>query len=432
MEYLALLLPVCLCWRDRHLFAVTTAAALVIAAAGSRGGTASLVYLIPVLAVTFVLGYRLGNAGGWRRTIAGPALLAATAEFVNTGFNPLFLMVTFGPWAAGEFVRSRRRLAAELAEAGELLEAERSRYAEEAVRYERVHLARELHDTVAHWLTAVVIQARAGQVRSLTERESMAATFADIVTAAPRADEEITRAATLLGRDGTSADSLLELADHLVGAVRVTGTDVTFRKAGHHVPSPAVAADALRIIQEGLTNSMKHAPGAPISVTLEVTVTGLNVDIINGPASSAPLELEGHGGAGLPGMTERVNAHGGQLNTGPVPGGGWRVAASLPSGTLPGDTPLPLVAGSGSLRITACSVRELALTDGELVEYGFGRPLLVRSVSASLPALAMADSGSLASTGSTRVTRPLLPAPRALVQAAGPEESPMRAVRSVR
>lgn len=296
MEYLALLLPVCLCWRDRHLFAVTTAAALVIAAAGSRGGTASLVYLIPVLAVTFVLGYRLGNAGGWRRTIAGPALLAATAEFVNTGFNPLFLMVTFGPWAAGEFVRSRRRLAAELAEAGELLEAERSRYAEEAVRYERVHLARELDDTMAHWLTAVVIQARAGQVRSLTERESMAATFANIVTAAARADEEITRAATLLGRDGTSADSLLELADHLVGAVRVTGTDVTFRKAGHHVPSPAVAADALRIIQEGLTNSMKHAPGAPISVTLEVTVTGLNVDIINGPASSAPLELEGHGG----------------------------------------------------------------------------------------------------------------------------------------
>jgi signal transduction histidine kinase len=93
-------------------------------------------------------------------------------------------MITFGPWAAGEFARSRRRLAADLAEAGKLLEAERSRYADEAVRYERVHLARQLHDTVAHWLTAVVIQARAGQVRSLTQPESMAATFADIVTAA--------------------------------------------------------------------------------------------------------------------------------------------------------------------------------------------------------------------------------------------------------
>ena len=102
---------------------------------------------------------------------------------------------------------------------------------------------------------------------------------------------------------------------------------------------------------------MKHAPGAPESVTLEVTATGLNVDIINGPARFAPLELDGCGGAGLPGMTERVKAHGGQLNTGPVPGGGWRVAASLPSGTPPGGTPLPLVAGSGSLRITACSVR---------------------------------------------------------------------------
>jgi len=104
MEYLALLLPVCLCWRARHLSAATAAtaaAALIIAAAGSRGGTASLVYLIPVLAVAFLLSYRLGNAGGWR-TIAGPALLAATAEVTNPVFNPFLLMVTFGPWAAGE------------------------------------------------------------------------------------------------------------------------------------------------------------------------------------------------------------------------------------------------------------------------------------------------------------------------------------------
>jgi signal transduction histidine kinase len=332
MEYLALLLPVCLCWRTRYLLAATAAAAVIIAAAASRGGTASLAYLVPVLAVTFLLSYRLGNAGGWR-TIAGPALLAVTAEVTNPVFNPFFLMVTFGPWAAGEFVRSRRRLAAELAEAAELLEAERSRYADEAVRYERVHLARELHDTVAHWLTAVVMQARAGQVRSQTQQESVAATFADIAAAAARADEEITRVTTLLGRDGTSPDSLLELADHLVDAVRVTGTEVTFRRAGHHVLSPAVAADALRIISEGLTNSMKHAPGAPISVTLEATATGLNVGITNGPARSAPLEPDGYGGAGLLGMTERAKAHGGQLSAGPVPGGGWRVAASLPAAT---------------------------------------------------------------------------------------------------
>src|SRR5580700_2989749 len=161
----------------------------------------------------------------------------------------------------------------------------------------------------------------------------MAATFADIVTAAGQADEQITRAATLLGRDGTPPDSLLELADHLVDAVRATGTDVTFRRAGHHALSLDVAADALRIIQEGLINSMKHAPGAPVSVTLEMTATGLNVDIINGPARSAPLELDGSGGAGLLGMTERVKAHGGQLSAGPVPGGGWRVAASLLAGT---------------------------------------------------------------------------------------------------
>ena len=78
---------------------------------------------------------------------------------------------------------------------------------------------------------------------------------------------------------------------------------------------------------------MKHAPGAPVSVTLEVTATCLDVEITNGPAGSAPLELDGGGGAGLLGMTERAKAHGGQLSAGPVPGGGWRVAANLPLGT---------------------------------------------------------------------------------------------------
>jgi signal transduction histidine kinase len=81
---------------------------------------------------------------------------------------------------------------------------------------------------------------------------------------------------------------------------------------------------------------LKHAPGAPVSVTLEATAAGLNIAITNGPARSAPLELDGCGGAGLRGMTERVKTHGGQLSAAAVPGGGWRVAASLPSGTPPG------------------------------------------------------------------------------------------------
>ena len=95
-----------------------------------------------------------------------------------------------------------------------------------------------------------------------------------------------------------------------------------------------------RIIQEGLTNSMKHAPGAPVSVTLEATATGLNIDIINEPARSAPLELDGGaGGAGLPGMTERVKAHGGQLSAGAR--AGRRLAGSRQPalGHSPGVTP---------------------------------------------------------------------------------------------
>jgi signal transduction histidine kinase len=81
-------------------------------------------------------------------------------------------------------------------------------------------------------------------------------------------------------------------------------------------------------------------------VTVEVTAAALNVDIVNGPARSAPLELAGRGGTGLLGMSERVTARGGQLSAGPVPGGGRRVAASLRDQRLPGEEP-PSVRADG-------------------------------------------------------------------------------------
>ncbi len=201
---------------------------------------------VVVTAVILALGLGLSALIGERRSRVVPDAGRQTARVMVRRATLAGTVVM-----AALIVRSRRRLATELAEAGKLLEAERSRYADEAVRYERVHLAREIHDSVAHWLTAVVIQARAGQVRSLTQQESVAAMFADIVTAAGRADEEIARAATLLGRDGTSPPALLKLADHLVDTVRATGADVTFRRSGHHVPSPAVAADACASSRKG-------------------------------------------------------------------------------------------------------------------------------------------------------------------------------------
>jgi hypothetical protein len=113
-------------------------------------------------------------------------------------------------------------------------------------------------------------------------------------------------------------------------------------------------------------------------VTLEVTATGLNVDIINGPARSAPLELDGCGGdAGLLGMTERVKAHGGQLSAGPVPGGSWRIAASPTSGTH-----LGLLRAENA---QAVMVPEGAKTAGGWLRIRFGRRSPVVSAPGGLP-----------------------------------------------
>jgi signal transduction histidine kinase len=97
-----------------------------------------------------------------------------------------------------------------------------------------------------------------------------------------------------------------------------------------------VAAAAVRVIQEGLTNAIKHSPGAPISVTLRTEATGLDVEIVNGPAVHEPLTLDSHeGGTGLAGLGQRVQDHGGHVVAGPAPAGGWCLAATFPAGAPP-------------------------------------------------------------------------------------------------
>ena len=250
-----------------------------------------------------------------------------------TTFNPIFFVLTIGPWAIGLVVRSRRRLTEQLAVRGRELEAERALFAAEAVRYERARIARELHDIVAHCVSVMVIQAGAGQRLTAVDPSLAAEAFDSIGEVAQQAEAEIGRLLDLLDATGQQggADGL-RLIGELVTRAAAAGLAVSCRFSGSSDGLPAPASDAAyRVVQESLTNALRHAPGAPVDVVVAGADGYVEIDVRNGPAVGPPSGLERSGGGrGLTGMRERVAACGGELTAGPAEDGGWRVVARLP------------------------------------------------------------------------------------------------------
>jgi signal transduction histidine kinase len=250
-----------------------------------------------------------------RLGVAMACVPAAVLAVAGLQIVPL-LLVTLVPWAAGRLLRSRRELVQALAERNRALEAEREALAELAVRQERARIARELHDIVAHHLAVIVIQAGAGRLEASTDR------FEGIGTAGREALAELDRLAELL-----QADHPADL-EALVGQARAAGVPLEYTPA----ELPAALRDvAYRVVQEALTNAMKHAAGSAVTVRLAVAAGSVEVEVRDAGAAAAPSELAVSGaGLGLAGMRERVEAVGGRLDAGPV-NGGWRVLARLPT-----------------------------------------------------------------------------------------------------
>jgi len=243
-------------------------------------------------------------------------------------------------WFVGYGVRERRRYLAEEQAQRERAEAERGRL---AVREERVRIARELHDVVAHTLSVVTFQAGVGRrVGTTRPAEALLALRAVEVTGRG-ALEELRRILGLL-RDEAEQPSLApapgvgdlgELADR----VRAAGIPVRLMVTGETAAlPPAASLTVYRIVQEALTNVVKHAGDAEASVRVRVGPDGVQVTVSdNGrgtalaeSASSsrpAPNDTARHG---IVGMRERAAAFGGTLQAGPAPGGGFRVRAFLP------------------------------------------------------------------------------------------------------
>lgn len=276
-------------------------------------------------------------AGRWDSRwsgLAGTLALIAASELGVLVDHDSAVPYAFTPaaaWGAGCALREREQVAARLIERTRELESEREDHARLSVRYERARIAAELHDIVAHALSVIVVQAGAGQRLAAIDAEVTADTFQSIAGAAHQAEQDVARLAELLADEGTSDAPDVGLIEELVARAAGGGLHVTLRLEGERERLPAeMGRVAYRVAQEGLTNALRHAPGAPVTVLVRRDATQLVVAVTNS-AATRESTLAGAGtGHGLRGLRERASACGGTLDAAPTPDGGWRVVARLP------------------------------------------------------------------------------------------------------
>jgi signal transduction histidine kinase len=248
-----------------------------------------------------------------------------------------FALILAPAWAVGVLLRREQMRSAELAALAAELRAERERQAEVAVAEERTRISRELHDAVAHTVSVMTLQV--GVVRRRQQAGSVEEeTLLRAEGLGRQAVDELRRIVGIVRRGESAALAplpSLDLLPGLVEEVRRTGAAVALETSGDVSSVPrAVGMSAYRVAQEGLTNALRHAPGAPVVVRVVVRPGEVRVSVDNAAAdvgAVAPVGDPAHGGHGLAGLRERVSVLGGELDAGPTADGGHRLVATLPT-----------------------------------------------------------------------------------------------------
>ena len=295
--------------------------------------------VLALVVATFSIGSNTTGRSAWLGAL-GVALLVTIAAVRDLGpdqeLNDLAVpaLVLGTPWLAGLSLRTRREREA-------ALEQVRQEQAELAVAEIRARIARDLHDSVAHAMSIVVLQARGARRVIETDRRAAADALDVIESTASEALAEMRSMVDVLREPGEAAalappPSLRNL-DPLVARVRDAGLPVHVSIVGAPVPlPPGMDAAAYRIVQEALTNALAHAGPATATVVIRYDDDRLELEIGDTGVGPARARDAGgrHGerdrGRGLEGMRERVARLDGVLETGPRPGGGYLVHAHLP------------------------------------------------------------------------------------------------------
>ncbi|MDQ1487282.1 MAG: hypothetical protein QOJ62_2975 [Actinomycetota bacterium] len=274
-------------------------------------------------------------------TVVGANLLAGDSRAINY-YSGLLFPALF--WAIGDGARSRRHYLAEVEARAAALERDRLAEAQRAVDDERARIARELHDVVAHHVSMIVVQAEA--FAAAEPDAETTASFDTLAESGRGALAELRRLLNLL-RDPDGSSGLAPLAPQpgieglgvLADELRRAGLPVDFRTEGTRRSLPeAVELSAYRIVQEALTNTLRHAGLARAQVVVRYLPEAVEVDVVDDGLGSAnsPRRTDDGGvaaGHGLIGIRERVALHSGELDAGPVAEGGFRVRAVLPAPT---------------------------------------------------------------------------------------------------
>ncbi|MFJ8168728.1 sensor histidine kinase [Streptomyces sp. NPDC094473] len=300
-------------------------------------------------------GLALGLTAAWESHASLP-LLAVAGMFI--------LVAIVVPGLAGRYWSQRRTLTETLHEYNAQLLRERAMIVGQARMLERQRIAQDMHDSLGHQLALIAVHTGALEVdRALTDQQreavgvlreaSVAAMheLRDVVGVLRDGADATSPAGAPQGGDDPGAPSRgVAGIDDLAETSRKAGTAVEIRRSGEVRPL-ATTADhaAYRVVQEGLTNAHKHAPGASISIGLRYEPDSLVVEVANGPVAEPVPSGVASGGQGLTGLEERARLVGGMVHAGPTADGGFRLAGVLPY-TSPGDARKTFVAPQDDFR----------------------------------------------------------------------------------
>ncbi|HEY3978999.1 MAG TPA: sensor histidine kinase [Streptosporangiaceae bacterium] len=324
------------------------ATALAVVSMGSGSSSLGLSLILGVAA--YIVAAGLPRRSSIRAVVAAATALGGALAFagITRGIAPLAaegvvgLLPLAAAWFIGDSVAARRRYVAGLAEQAERERAAEAERARQGVREERVRIARELHDVIAHTLTVITVQAGVGR-RLMEKRPEEARTALESIEMIGRTAQDELRVALGLLRGEEAETAALAPAPGLVDlkeladTVHASGTHVELRASGTdgHL-SPALELTVYRVVQEALTNVVRHAPGARATVDVAVSATEIRIEVRDDggppvrPAGTGARPVITGTGHGIVGMRERIGAFGGWLVAGPLAGGGFHVLAEVP------------------------------------------------------------------------------------------------------
>jgi signal transduction histidine kinase len=327
----ALLMTVPLAWRRRAPLPVVAVVMGALIAQSIALGTAPspdfelVAWLLAVYSVAAHCERRNALVGG---------AISIAAGLTWIGLDDFFLPIVMfgGAWLAGRLVRQRQVYASALEERASALEEARDANARVAAAEERVRLARELHDIVGHSVSVMVVQAGVERQLLDDDQASVREVLASIERTGKEALAEMRRLVGVLRRQDEAAElappASVEHLDGLVRRMSDAGLSVRLRVEGTETRLPAgVDLTAYRIVQEALTNTLKHAGVASAEVVVRYGEDALELEVLDDGDADVPQNGSGHG---LDGMRERAALYGGEVQTGRLDGGGFLVRARLP------------------------------------------------------------------------------------------------------